>query len=110
MDIGRMNERITIQKTTVVVDSIGNHLNTWEDYFSCSTYASTYEAEEKSGEVTTEERTITFSVRYCSELKNISSTGFRVIFHGDVYNIASVDMMNYNRKEIKLLCRKEVRS
>lgn len=105
-----MNERITVQKTAVVVDSIGNHLNTWEDYFSCATYASTYEAEEKSGEVTTEERTITFSVRYCSELKNISSTGFRVIFHGDVYNIASVDMMNYDRKEIKLLCRKEARS
>jgi len=109
MDISRMNERITIEKNTTVVDKVGNHVNQWEEYFSCFTYASTYEAEEKAGEVTTEERTVTFNVRYCSELKNITSTGFRVRFHGDVYNIASVDMMNYQRKEIKLLCRKEVR-
>ena len=104
-----MNERITIEKNTTVVDKVGNHVNQWEEYFSCFAYASTYEAEEKAGEVTTEERTVTFNVRYCSELKNITSTEFRVRFHGDVYNIASVDMMNYQRKEIKLLCRREAR-
>lgn len=104
-----MNERITIEKNTTVVDKVGNHVNRWEEYFFCFTYASTYEVEEKSGEITTEERTVTFNVRYCSELKNITSTGFRVRFHGDIYNIASVDMMNYQRKEIKLLCWREVR-
>lgn len=109
MDIGRMKDRITVQKTEVVTDAVGNHLNTWTDYFSCYAYVSTFEVEEKAGEITTEERTVTFNVRYCSELKNITSTGFRVRFHGDVYNIASVDMMNYQRKEIKLLCRREVR-
>lgn len=104
-----MNERITIEKNTTVVDKVGNHVNTWEEYFSCFTYASTYEAEEKENEVTTEQRTITFHVRYCSELKGITSTGFRVRFHGDIYNIASVDMMNYQCREIRLLCRKEAR-
>ena len=41
MEIAKMNERITIQKNTTVVDAIGNHINRWEDYFSCFTYAST---------------------------------------------------------------------
>lgn len=109
MDIGRMNERITFEKNTTVADKVGNHVNTWEEYFSCFAYASTYEAEEKDSEVTTEQRTVTFHVRYCSELKNLTSTGFRVRFHGEVYNIASVDMMNYQRREIRLLCRKEAR-
>ena len=27
-----MNERITIEKNTTVVDKIGNHVNTWEEY------------------------------------------------------------------------------
>lgn len=109
MDIARMNEHITIEKNTTVTDKVGNHINTWEEYFSCFAYVSTYEAEEKENEVTTEERTIAFNVRYCSELKILSSTGFRVRFHGEIYNIASVDMMNYQRKEIKLLCRRETR-
>lgn len=104
-----MNERLTIEKNTTVKDKVGNHVNTWEEYFSCFTYASTYEAEERSGEVTAEERTVSFSVRYCSELKNLNSTNFRIRFHGEIYNIRSVDMMNYQRREIKLLCRKEAR-
>lgn len=98
-----------IEKNTTVADKVGNHVNTWEEYFSCFTYASTYEAEEKDSEVTAEQRTVTFHVRYCSEMKSITSTGFRVRFHGDIYNIASVDMMNYQRREIRLLCRKEAR-
>ena len=105
--IARFNERITIQKNTVQVDRYGNHTNAWEDYFSCSAYASTYTKEEGTGVVTTDERSISFEIRYCSEVSGLTSTEYRVIFHGDVYNIASVDMMNYQRKSIKLLCRKE---
>lgn len=109
MQIARMNERITIQKNTAVVDAIGNHLNRWEDYFSCYTYASTYEAHETGNEVMDEECSVVFSVRYCRETAAVTSTGFRVSFHGAIYNILSVDPMNYQRKEIKLHCRKEAR-
>ena len=77
-----MNERITIEKNTVVVDKIGNHVNTWEEYFSCYTYASTYEAQESGDEVTEENRSVTFSVRYCRETAAVTSTGYRVNFHG----------------------------
>ena len=60
-----MNERITFEKNTTVVDKVGNHVNTWEEYFSCYTYASTYESKESGDEVTEENRSVTFSVRYC---------------------------------------------
>ena len=39
MEIAKMNERITFEKNTTVVDKIGNHVNTWAEYFSCYTYA-----------------------------------------------------------------------
>ena len=104
--IARFNERITIQKNTVVIDKYKNHKNVWEDYFSCYSYPSTYQAEEDESVVTTEERSITFEVRYCSELAGITSTEYRVVFHGDNYDIESIDMMNYQRKTIRLKCRK----
>jgi SPP1 family predicted phage head-tail adaptor len=109
MEIARMNERITIEKNSVVVDKIGNHISQWTDFFSCYTYASTYEADESGDEVVNENRSVVFSVRWCRETAAVTSTGFRIRFHGDVYNIGSVDPMNYQRKEIKFHCRKEAR-
>lgn len=104
-----MNERITFQKNSVVVDTVGNHRNVWADYFSCYAYASTYEKSESVREVTTEERSVIFCCRYCSELACISSTGYRILFHDEIYNIQSVDMMNYQRKELKFKAAREVR-
>ena len=109
MKIGRMNERITFQKNTVQVDTYRNHTNAWTDYYSCAAYANTYTASESGEVVISEERSITFEVRYCPELADVTSTDYRIFFHGDVYNILSVDMMNYQKKEIRLTCRKEKR-
>ena len=82
--IARFNEHLTVQKNTVVVDKYGNHKNTWADYYSCYTYASTYQYDkENEAATTTEERTINFEVRYCTELKDLDSTHYRVAFRGD---------------------------
>lgn len=35
MNVALLNVRITVQKNEVVVDSIGNHKNTWTDWYSC---------------------------------------------------------------------------
>ena len=102
--IARYNERITIQKNTVLVDQYKNHTNAWTDYYSCAAYVSTYQREEKENEVTLEELSVTFEVRYCSELANITSTGYRVLFRGVPFNIESVDRMNYQRKVLQLKC------
>lgn len=107
--IARRNQRITFQKRTVVVDKYKNHTSTWEDYFTCSAYASTYEATEDESAVTTEERSVTFEVRFCPELSSVTSTGFQIVFHGDEYNIESVDLMNYQYHTIRFLCRRNKR-
>lgn len=108
--IEKLNEKITIQQDAVTVDRYGNHVKAWTDIFTCRAYANTYVKEEGEGVLTTDERSITFEVRYCSELAGITSTGYRVVFHGENYNILSVDMMNWNRKMIHLKCKKEARS
>ena len=108
--IEKLNEKITIQQNAVVVDKYGNHKKEWTDHFTCRCYANTYVKEEEEGVTTTDERSITFEVRFCSELSGITSTGYRVLFHGETYDIESVDMMNWQRKMIHLKCRKEARS
>ena len=105
-----MNERIIIEKNAVAVDKIGNHVNTWEEYFSCYTYASTYEAQESGDEVKEENRSVTFSVRYCRETAAVTSTGYRIHFHGDIYNILSIDPMTTRGKTIRFVCRREART
>ena len=104
--IARFNERIAIQKNEVVTDKYGNHKNTWTDYYSCFAYASTYQYDkENEAATTTEERTINFEVRYCTELKDLDSTHYRVAFRGDSYDIQTVDFMNYQKKTIRIVCK-----
>jgi len=105
--IARFNSRITIQKNSTITDKYLNHTSAWVDYYSCSAYAGTYQHDkESSGEATTlPERTVNFDVRYCSELKDVKSNEYRVIFNGDIYDIIAVDMMNYQRQTITLQCK-----
>lgn len=107
--IDQLNERVTFQKAVTQVDSIGNHRNVWEDHFTCYAYASTYEAQEKEGEVITEQQTVTFTVRWCRETKALTSTGYRVKFRDRIYNITAVDAMNYQKKSLKIRCALEKR-
>ena len=107
--IEKLNERITIEKSTVVTDKVGNHRNTWEEYFTCFAYASTYQAQEEEGEVTAEQKSVVFTARWCSETRGLTSTGFRIRFREQLYNIESVDPMNYQKKILKIHCRLERR-
>ena len=105
--IDKLNERITIQQSKHMTDKVGNHRNAWVDYYTCFAYASTFEAQEDEGEVTAEQKSVVFTVRWCSEVNKLTSTGFRVLFRGELYDITSVDPMNYDKKTIKLHCRLE---
>ena len=44
-------------------------------------------------------------MRYCAELSNLDSTHYRVVFHGDLYDIQTVDFMNYQKKTIRIMCK-----
>lgn len=107
--IARKNERITFEQNEVYSDKYKNRLQRWTEYFSCFAYADTYTAQESGEKVTSEERSITFETRWCPELASVTSTGFRIIFHGENYNIESIDMMNYQRDSIRFTCRREKR-
>lgn len=107
MDIALLNVRITFQKNEVVVDDIGNHRNVWTDIYSCYATVSGEGGSEKfSAGVLVEDSDISFTVRYCKVLSNVDSTKCRIIFDGRVYNIISIDHMNFKKKSLKFKCEK----
>lgn len=112
MKISLFNRRITFEKNEVTVDSIGNHKNTWTEYFSCYAYvsASSYkEGEKEAAGLTVQEIGLVFSVRFCSELEGLTAGNYRIRFQGDTYDITSIDWMNYQNKQIKIQASKERR-
>ena len=92
------------------VDGIGNHKNTWADYYPCHATVRG-EAGRQTGEadvagMVADESDISFTVRYCKKASVIDSTGYRVVFDGGIYDILAIDHMNYKKKCLKFKCRK----
>ena len=110
MDIALMNEKVTFQKNSVVTDAIGNHTNTWENYYSCfATIGGEGLASSKETEAagtTVEDVSMTVTVRYCAKAAAIKSTEYRLIFKDEIYDITNVDHMNFKKKCLKFSCRK----
>lgn len=85
----------------MVEDDIGNHLNVWEDYFSCrGTISGETGAESENAGIANDHREMYVTVRWCRKVAGISSIGFRLVFHGEVFNIAGIDDLSYRRSAL----------
>lgn len=107
MNIGRLNQRITIQNSTIESDPVGNRVQSWQDCYSCYAMVSGENGVERTDAGrTVDGTTCVFTMRYSSEMDGISSRSHRVLFQNEVYNILSVDHMSYKNQTIKLYCEK----
>ena len=107
MEIALLNVHIMFQKNAVVVDAIGNHTNTWNDYYSCHATVSGEGGKEVSiAGTVVDDSDLSFTVRYCRKASVIESTKYRILFSGELYNILSVDHMNYKKNCLKFKCQK----
>ena len=55
---------------------------------------------------TVEDADISFTVRFCRAAEAVSSSGFRIVFREELYDILAVDHLNYKKKALKFRCRK----
>lgn len=107
MDVALLNVKIVFQKNEVVVDAIGNHKNQWADYYSCHATVSGEGGSEKAvAGLIVEDSDLAFTVRYCKKAAGITTDGYRISFSGELYNIVSIDHMNYKKKALKFKCEK----
>ena len=107
MEIDLLNVKVTFQKNSVGSDDIGNRRNVWEDYYTCHATVSGEGGQEKAeAGLTVTDSDIAFTVRFCKRAAEVTADGFRVLFGGEIYNIAAVDHMNYKKKTLKFRCEK----
>lgn len=107
MEIAALNVKIMFQKNVAVVDGIGNHLNVWKDYFPCyATVGGEGGGEMEVAGLTVPEVDIYFTVRFCRAVGAVTCTGYRICFQGELYNILSIDHLNFRNRAVKLKCRK----
>ena len=107
MEIGLLNVYVVFQKNAVVVDAIGNHTNTWENYYSChATVSGEGGKEVPVAGMIVDDSDLSFTVRYCRKASVIESTKYTILFSGELYDILSVDHMNYKKNSLKFKCKK----
>lgn len=101
--LGEWKERITIQKSTPGMDKAGNHLLSWQVYFTCSAYVNNLSGKEywEAAQVNAQKE-IYFLIRYCTETACMDTEHYRVLFRGQIYNITFLDNVKYQNEILKL--------
>ena len=90
MEIGTLNQRITLLEQRVKVDAIGNHTAVWDEAFSCWARATLKSSVENTDAgVTKEVQTLDFYIRQQRQWMPSTSAN-RILFQGVVYDITSV--------------------
>lgn len=107
MDIGSMNQRITLQRHQTVVDGIGNHISAWVDFHSCFAYVNLTSGSENGTEPSVRsDEALTFTIRWCRKLEALNSKEYRISFCGKFYNITCVDDVQFGHRKLKLYGKK----
>lgn len=107
MEVSLLNVKIEFQKNEVVTDDIGNHKNTWIPCYCChATVSGESGGETAIAGTTVENADLAFTVRYCKTVSEFTTDGYRILFGGEIYNILSIDHMNYKKKSFKFRCEK----
>lgn len=107
MQIVALNVQVRFQKNEIHEDQYGNHVASWEDYFSCYATVGTSSGSETRDVVVNPEESLDFTCRWCSELSVVNSTEYRILAEGKTYNITYVNPMGYKNNSIKFTCRLE---
>ena len=90
MEIGTLNQRITILEHRTVIDEIGNHITKWEETFSLWAKVTVKTASETTDAgVTKEVQKLEFLVRQSPVSLNINSTNFRILFRTCLHKLKS---------------------
>lgn len=107
MDIAALNVKIMFQKSETLVDQIGNHKTVWSDYFLCHATANGEGGNESAvaGQIV-DNADIAFTVRFCKAANAVTTTGFRIVFQEEFYNILSIDHLRFKRNALKFKCKK----
>jgi SPP1 family predicted phage head-tail adaptor len=109
VEIGKLNQRITILENRTIVDEIGNHTAKWEEIFSCWACGSVQSSTESNDNGTSKEiQTMQFFIRQNSQTVRLSTTINRILFRNLEYDITGIvpDFVHNDYIKITAVARK----
>jgi SPP1 family predicted phage head-tail adaptor len=91
LEIGKLNQRITILENRTVIDEIGNHIAKWEETYSCWACVSVKTSTESDNAgVSKEVQTVQFIIRQNFQTVRLSTTINRILFRNLEYDITGI--------------------
>ena len=103
MDAGMFRETILIQKKQVLEDELGQQTEVWTDYYPCHAYVNGLSGSEYwAAAQQNAENTVVFTVRYSAKVEHINPTEYRVLFKKRIYDIQSVDNVQFRNDIVKI--------
>ena len=108
MNIAAMNKKITFQRLSVVTDQYGNHKNEWQaDFTMSATIGGESGQETNEAGQTIPKDSFSVTVRWCAKSAQVTTDGYRIQMDDKLYNILSIDHLNYKKKALKFICSRE---
>ena len=103
MEIGTLNQRITILEHRTVIDEIGNHITKWDEIFSLWAKVTVKTASETTDAgVTKEVQKLEFLVRQSPASLNINSTNFHILFRNNIYYVTGITSLYDHNNDMKI--------
>lgn len=107
--IEKMRDRIRFQKSTPEMDKNGNHILKWHDVYCCAAYANNMSGSEYwAAAQVNAETDMYFMVRSCSELRDLNTEQYRILFRDGKYDITFIDNIQYEDRMLKIRVKKAV--
>lgn len=104
MNAGAYREPITIEKANgFTTDDVGNRVTDWQEHFRGYAYMNNLSGTECWEAAQTQaENTVMFILRYHPKLSVVKARDFRLLHRGNIYDISSVDNVQYKNETVKI--------
>lgn len=105
-EVSSLNQRITIQKRTLIKDEACNEIEGWSDYYSCySAVLDTKTNVETTNSEQQSKQQVTFVARSCKKLSELicNAKNYRVVFNGYKFNILTADNYGYTHDKFRIV-------
>lgn len=107
MNANELRHPIVIEKLTSGFDEIGNQTESWATYHPCRAAINGVSGREyTAAKAEQAESTLTFRIRYCAALKDLtrpgSTQGYRINWGGEVFDIEHVDNYKFLNKSLNI--------
>lgn len=102
MNGGDLNNRITIEKRTIVKIK-GVQTEVWDTFYTCWCSINSLFGNElyKSLEIQ-QQNVLNFTIRYSKKLEVLNTKEYRIIWNSRKFNIIAIDYFGFNKEKVTI--------